>query len=166
VVREGCTVTRSSVKCLAGPEDDESTTRLKTRWSKEKKTAFAPLIAGYLKSIPSAGIDLAMRRRWSCARTVKGTARQHHDGILSDSGRRCTCALPACLRPPLLRVCRFGCCTGRSATAPQSLPPVAGGPGRVGGGRTMAHLHIPPVAGGPGRVGGGGLIRLQHIYIF
>jgi hypothetical protein len=39
------------------------------------------------------------------------------------------------------------------------LPPAVGGPGRVGSGRSTAHLHIPPAASGLGQVGDGRINR-------
>jgi hypothetical protein len=73
VVPEGRALTRNSIDCSTGPKDDESMTRSKTWWPEPKKTASA-IDSGYRRSIPFAGSELATRRRWSCAWTVKGTA--------------------------------------------------------------------------------------------
>jgi hypothetical protein len=80
---------------------------------------------------------------------LRGQPEQRRDDVLSDSGRRRMRALAASPSAPSVQF----------RVHLNLLPPAVGGPGRVGSGRSTAHLHIPPAASGLGQVGDGRINR-------
>jgi hypothetical protein len=155
-VQEGRALTRNSFDCSAGPKDDESTTRSKTRWPEPKKTTFALSIADTLGQFLWRGVSW----RWGGGGRVLGRSRgqpeQRRGGVMFDSG---TVVSVLSLRPPLLRVSRSGCYIGTSTAAPQSSP---SGDGWLRPGRRWQIDGAPPYSpavSGLGRVGSGRTVQ-------
>jgi hypothetical protein len=94
-VREGRALTRNSIDCSAGPEDDKSTTRSKMRWPELKKTASTPSIADTLGQFLWRGVSWRRGRRGRVLGWLRGQPEQRRGGVLFDSDHRSTRALPA-----------------------------------------------------------------------